>query len=413
MIYIGVMGHGTVGSGVVEILQKNYNTIAQRAGDELVVKKILDLKSFDVPYNELFTKDADDLLEDDDIDIIVETMGGIDPAYEFTVRALKSGKHVITSNKELVAQHGTELLRIARENNVNYLFEASVGGGIPIIRPLKQCLAANQIWEIYGILNGTTNYILTRMKKAGLDFDEALEEAKTKGYAEQDPTADIEGHDAGRKIAILSSIAFESHVPYEKVYTEGIVDISHIDILYAEKLEHSIKLIARAKKSGDGIFAMVNPTLISNYSPLADVEDVFNAIMVKGDAIGDVMFYGQGAGKLPTASAVVGDIIDAAKHLKGTKKEPDGNGQEAKVLPADEYESKFFIRLKSPHIEELKEAVSDVFPGSTVVSLDDENTQYELAVVTPLMNKRRLEQLLANISEKIDDFEFIKSIRVE
>ncbi len=413
MIYIGVMGHGTVGSGVVEILQKNSHTIAQRAGDELIVKRILDLKSFDVPYRELFTEDANDLLEDESIDIIVETMGGIDPAYEFTVRALKSGKHVITSNKELVAQHGAELLKIARENNVNYLFEASVGGGIPIIRPLKQCLAANQIWEIYGILNGTTNYILTRMKRAGLNFEEALEEAKEKGYAEQDPTADIKGYDAGRKIAILSSIAFGTHVPYKEVYTEGIDEISHTDILYAKELDHSIKLIAGAKKYDDGVFAMVSPMLISNYSPLADVEDVFNAIMVKGDAIGDVMFYGQGAGKLPTASAVVGDIIDAAKHLKGTKREPDGNGEVAKVLSVDELESKFFIRLKTQHLEELKKAVSEVFPRSDTLSLDDPNTRYELAVVTSSMSKGRMECLLATLSDRVDDLEFIKSIRVE
>ncbi len=413
MIYIGVMGHGTVGSGVVEILHKNRGTIAQRAGDELVVKRILDLKTFDVPYMEIFTKNADDLLEDRDIDIIVETMGGINPAYEFTKRALNSGKHVITSNKELVAQHGAELLAIARENNVNYLFEASVGGGIPIIRPLKQCLAANQISEIYGILNGTTNYILTRMKRAGLSFEEALEEAKEKGYAEQDPTADIKGYDAGRKIAILSSIAFEGHVPYTGVYTEGIDDISHIDMLYAEEMEYSIKLIARARKYDNGIFAMVSPMLISNFSPLADVEDVFNAIMVKGDAIGDVMFYGQGAGKLPTASAVVGDVIDAAKHLNGTKKEPDGNGTVMNVLSIDDYESKLFMRLKAKDIDGLRSKALEVFEGAKLISIDDPGAMDEVAIVTPPITEGDVENLLSSLSSGVEDFEFIKSIRME
>lgn len=413
MIYVGVMGHGTVGSGAVEILHKNRDTIAQRAGDELVVKKILDIQDFDVPYRDIFTKDADDLLEDEDISIIVETIGGIHPAYEFTLRALKGGKHVVTSNKELVAQHGAELLAIAREKNVNYLFEASVGGGIPIIRPLKQCLAANEVSEIYGILNGTTNYILSRMKREGLGFDEALAEAQEKGYAEQDPTADIKGHDAGRKIAILSSIAFESHVPYTDIYTEGIENIDYIDILYAQEIESSIKLIARAKRQDEGVFAMVTPMLVSNYSPLADVEDVFNAIMVKGDAIGDVMFYGQGAGKLPTASAVVGDIIDVAKHLKGAKVEPDGDGNTLTVLSIDDFESKRLIRLRSDDIDNLKKTVEDVFLGSTIISLDHPETHNEIAVLTPPIAEGQIDVLLDSLRRKLDKFEMISSMRVE
>lgn len=413
MIYIGVMGHGVVGSGTVEILHKNKDTIAQRAGYELVVKQILDIHDFDVPYRELFTKDSNDLLDDREISIIVETIGGINPAYEYTVRALKSGKHVITSNKELVAQHGTELLALARENNVNYLFEASVGGGIPIIRPLKQCLAANQVSEIYGILNGTTNYILTRMKKAGLGFDEALAEAQEKGYAEQDPTADVKGHDAGRKIAILSSIAFENHVPYTSIYTEGIDNIDNLDIVYAEELGRSIKLIARAKRHDNGVFAMVTPVLVNNYSPMADVEGVFNAIMVKGDAIGDVMFYGQGAGKLPTASAVVGDIIDAAKHLTGTKVEPDASGVAMNILSIDNYQTKRLIRLRSDDIDGLKEHIGDVFDDSEIISLGNPQAQGEVAVLTSPITDIQEEELLGKLTKRVENFDVMGSLRVE
>ncbi|NMA96421.1 MAG: homoserine dehydrogenase [Clostridiales bacterium] len=413
MIYIGVMGHGVVGSGTVEILHKNKDTISKRTGRELVVKKILDIQDFDVSYRELFTKDASSILEDEDISIIVEAIGGIDPAYEYTVKALKSGKHVVTSNKELVAQHGSELLNLAKENNVNYLFEASVGGGIPIIRPLRQCLAANKVSEIYGILNGTTNYILTRMKRAGLGFDEALKEAQIKGYAEADPTADVKGHDAGRKIAILSSIAFGKSVPYAKIYTEGIDKIDHIDILYANKLKRSIKLIARAKRHEDGVFAMVTPVLVDNYSPMADVENVFNAIMVKGDAIGDVMFYGQGAGKLPTASAVVGDIIDVVKHLNATSVGVSGSSSAMTVLPINNFSSRRLIRLSGNNLDIVNKYANEVFKNSTIIDLDNAQAMGEIAILTDTLTEGEVDSALKLLKKKVGAIQILGSMRVE
>jgi homoserine dehydrogenase len=315
LVYVAVLGYGVVGSGVVEVIRKNALSISGRAGEEISIKKILDIRDFPGdPYRDLITSNADDVFEDDTIKVVVETIGGAGIAYEFTKRAFRSGKHVVTSNKELVAKHGPELLLLARENNVNYLFEASVGGGIPIIRPLHQCLSANEITGITGILNGTTNYILTQMKKEGRDFQDALKGAQQNGYAEADPTADIEGHDACRKIAILSSIAYNQYVDYRKIYTEGITGITPVDMEYAEVMDSVIKLVAISRKDGDSIFARVAPAMISKMHPLANVDDVFNAIVVNGDAIGEAMFYGRGAGKLPTASAVVADIIDIVKH---------------------------------------------------------------------------------------------------
>ncbi|HAA42811.1 MAG TPA: homoserine dehydrogenase, partial [Ruminiclostridium sp.] len=315
MINVAVLGYGVVGSGVVEIIRKNSLSISKKAGKQITVKRILDIRDFpDSPDKDILTKNADDIFNDPDINVVVETIGGITAAYEFTKRALMQGKHVVTSNKELVATHGPELLKLARENSVNYLFEASVGGGIPIIRPLNRCLAANEINRIVGILNGTTNYILSQMKREGKEFDVALKEAQKNGYAEADPTADIEGHDACRKIAILSSIAYDEFVDYKKIYTEGITKITPSDIMYAEKMNSTIKLIAMSEKLNGMIETRVSPVIIENTHPLAGVEDVFNAILVNGDAIGEAMFYGRGAGKLPTASAVVADVIEIVKH---------------------------------------------------------------------------------------------------
>lgn len=321
MINVAILGYGTVGSGVYEILKKNPDAIARKAGDVLNVKYILDIRDFDDhPEKELFTKDYNDILNDTDVKIVVEVMGGLNPAYDFTKSALLAGKTVVTSNKELVATHGTELIAIAKEKNVNYFFEASVGGGIPIIRPLNQCLAANTIEEINGILNGTTNFILTKMFSEGASFESALSEAQNLGYAERNPSADVDGHDACRKTAILTSLATGKFIDYKDIPTEGISGISTTDVLFAEKIGYVIKLIGASKIAEDGkVTAIVAPRLVSKDNQLANVNSVFNAIMVKGDSLGEAMFYGRGAGKLPTASAVVADIIDGAKHLDVNK----------------------------------------------------------------------------------------------
>ncbi len=322
MIKIAIMGYGVVGSGVYEVLKKNEKSIAKKTGGKTIdVKYILDLRDFPDHENpQLFTKNFDDILNDDEVSIVVEVMGGLKPAYEYSKAALCAGKNVVTSNKELVAEHGTELMAIAKENHVNYLFEASVGGGIPIIRPLNQCLAANEIEEIYGILNGTTNYILTKMITDGADFAGALADAQRLGYAERNPEADVEGYDACRKIAILASLASGKFVNWRNIETEGITKITRSDVAFAEKYNSVIKLIGFAKISEDGeVYSRVCPMVISKNHQLSDVNDVFNAILVKGDSLGDVMFYGRGAGKLPTASAVVADVIDAAKHIHVNK----------------------------------------------------------------------------------------------
>ena len=314
MINLAIMGYGTVGSGVYEIAKKNSKSIQRKSGQEICVKRILDLRDFpDHPQPELFTKDFSDILNDNDIDIVAEVIGGLKPAYDYTKAALLAGKSVVTSNKELVATHGTELLEIAAQNGVRYMFEASVGGGIPIIHPLTQCLAANELSEITGILNGTTNYILTKMIKKGQSFEEALSDAQDKGYAERNPAADVEGHDACRKICILASLAFGKAVDCDKIHTEGITNITLQDVEYAEQLDYVIKLIGYSKREDGKVLCRVSPMLIPVDHPLSGVEDVFNAIMVHGDSIGDVMFYGRGAGKLPTASAVMADVIDIVK----------------------------------------------------------------------------------------------------
>ncbi len=318
MINIAVLGYGTIGSGVVEVLGINGESIKKRAGEEINIKYVLDLREFPGdPIMEKLVHDVNIIMEDPEVKIVVEVMGGVEPAYSFVKQALFKGKSVVTSNKELVAKHGAELLDLAKERNLNFLFEASVGGGIPIIRPLNQSLTADEIVEITGILNGTTNYILSRMSEDGLDFDTALRNAQNMGYAERNPAADIEGHDACRKIAILSSLAFGMQVDFEDIYTEGITKITDIDIKYAKALGARVKLFATSIRGNDSqVYAMVAPVLIKANHPLFSVNDVFNGIFVRGNVIGDVMFYGSGAGKLPTASAVVADVVDAAKHLE-------------------------------------------------------------------------------------------------
>ena len=317
MIQIAVMGYGTVGSGVVEVLSTNEASIDKRVGEEVRVKYVLDLRDFPGdPVESVLVHDFETIVNDPEVKVVVEVMGGVEPAYTFTKRCLLAGKSVCTSNKALVAAHGAELLQIAKDKNLNYLFEASVGGGIPIIRPLQTCLTADEIVEISGILNGTTNYILTNMTYGGANFDDALKDAQEKGYAERNPEADVEGHDACRKIAILTSLVSGQRVDFEDIYTEGITKVTAEDIKYANKLGRVIKLLAMSKKEADGkYYAMVAPFLIDAANPLYHVNGVFNAIFVEGNMLGDSMFYGSGAGKLPTASAVAADVVDACKNL--------------------------------------------------------------------------------------------------
>lgn len=322
MAEIAVLGHGVVGSGVLEVLLTHKDSIAKRAKEEIHVKRILDLREFpQLPYSGLFTKDFQEILDDPEIKIVVEVMGGLEPAFSYTKACLEKGKSVVTSNKELVAQKGAELLALAQKNNLNFLFEASVGGGIPIIRPISQCLAANEVTEIAGILNGTTNFILTKMIREGMAFADALHLAQQLGYAERDPSADVEGVDACRKICILASLAYGTHVYPDSVHTEGITAITKEDVGYASAWGGVIKLIGEAKMLENGrLHILVSPMFISRESQLANVDDVFNGILVRGDATGDVVFYGKGAGKLPTASAVVADVIDCVRHLRSNRK---------------------------------------------------------------------------------------------
>lgn len=359
MINIAILGYGTVGSGVYEILRKNPSSISKKAGDVIDIKYILDIRDFDNhPEKQLFTKDFDDILNDSDVSVVVEAMGGTEPAYSFTKAALLAGKSIVTSNKELVASCGTELIALAKEMSVNYFFEASVGGGIPIIRPLNQCLAANKIVSVNGILNGTTNFILTKMFEEGASFDESLKEAQRLGYAERNPEADVEGHDACRKTAILASLATGSFVDYKQIVTEGITKISTVDVAFANKIGYVIKLIGSAEIDENGcVSALVAPRLVSVESQLSGVSGVFNAIMVRGDSLGDVMFYGKGAGKLPTASAIVADVIDAVKHLHTNKWVIWSESENDKMKDPGESVYRYFVRTSDLTLKDkLKDA---------------------------------------------------------
>ncbi|MGM0369083.1 MAG: homoserine dehydrogenase [Bacillota bacterium] len=351
-IKVGLLGCGTVGSGVYKILHKNQTSIANKAGAKLTIKKVLvkdktEELVVDVPNREL-TEDFSDIVNDEQIEIVVELIGGVHPAREFVLKALESGKSVITANKELIAKHGDEILTTAANNNVDIYFEASVGGGIPIITPLKTSLAGNKITKILGIVNGTTNYILTKMDQEGAEFDNVLKTAQEKGYAEADPTSDIEGCDAAYKLGILSSIGFESRVDIDEVYVEGITGITKEDIDFAREFNYKIKLLAIGKEEEDGIEVRVHPTLIAKDHPLANVNNVFNAIFVEGDAIGETMFYGPGAGQMPTGSAVVGDIIEAARNIDfdAQGRIPCTCFEDKEVKPQSEVETRYYIRLE-------------------------------------------------------------------
>ena len=396
MINIAVLGYGTVGSGVVEVINTNYDSIAKKAGEEINIKYVLDLRDFPGdPIQEKIVHDFDVIINDPEVKIVVEVMGGVEPAFTFTKRALESGKSVCTSNKELVAKHGVELLEIARAKNINYLFEASCGGGIPIIRVLNSSLTADEIDEITGILNGTTNYILTEMSANGSDFEEVLKDAQNKGYAERNPEADVEGYDACRKIAILSSLAFGRSVNYEEVYTEGITKITAADIKYANDMKTSIKLLATSRKVGDKFYAMVSPVMIDGTSPLFSVNGVFNAVFVHGNVLGDAMFYGSGAGKLPTASAVVADVIDCVRHLKSDRKilfwedaKPDY------VQPWEDTPQDLFLRVAGEgDSDSLFDKAQQVFPSAVRLIRKDEKPG-EAGFTVGQLSQRQLEERL-------------------
>ena len=391
MVNVAILGFGVVGSGVAEVLATNGPHIDQKVDDLIRLKYILDVRDFpDSPFADKVVHDFSVIENDPEVSIVVETIGGAKAALDFTRRALRAGKSVVTSNKELVAEHGCELFKLAAEKGVSYLFEASVGGGIPILRPLNQCLAANEIEEITGILNGTTNYILTRMIRGGLSFDAALKEAQANGYAEQDPTADIEGHDACRKICILASLAFGRHIYPRQVPAEGITGVTLSDVAWAEACGKKLKLLGRAIRQADGrVCAYVSPHLVDVENPLAGVEDVFNAIAVKGNAIGDVMFYGRGAGKLPTASAVVADVIDAAKHRDEKKRVFWAEGGEDTTVSPDGLASAWYVRGSGD-----AGAVQAALPGARLLARADAPAG-EFALLTGPMTRPELDGKLA------------------
>lgn len=399
MIQIAVLGYGTVGSGVVEVLEQNKEDINKKAGAELNIKYILDLRKFPGdPYESKIVQDVNQILEDSEIKIICETMGGLNPAYDFTKRALLSGKSVCTSNKELVAVHGPELIKIAHENQCNYLFEASVGGGIPIIRPLNYSLTAEKIDAITGILNGTTNYILSKMEKEGADFDDVLRKAQEKGYAERNPEADVEGYDACRKIAILSSLMSGKNVKYEDIFTEGISSITATDFIYAHKMGKTIKLLAQSKETNGKFYALVAPFLISKNHPLSMVNGVFNAVCVHGNMLGDSMYYGKGAGKLPTASAVVSDVVDCARHI-GKVIMCFWDDEDIALDSIGEAERSFFVRVDA---RKEREAIA-LFESVRVIEAD---VPGEFAFVTDVMKEEEF-------NKKAEEIGIISRIRIE
>ncbi len=391
------MGYGTVGAGVFKVLTMNREVITGRVGEEIRVKYVLDLREFPGdPVMEVLTHDFNDILNDPEVKIVVETMGGLRPSYEFTRKALLAGKSVCTSNKELVAEHGVELREIAKEKNVNYLFEASCGGGIPIIHVLDSALTADEIDGVAGILNGTTNYILTQMMDEGQEFADALKDAQDLGYAERHPEADIEGWDACRKIAILSSLAYGKHISYKNVYTEGITNIDAVDMSYAKALNMKIRLLAASRRTEEGVWAMVAPMLVDRDNMLYHVNGVLNAVSVHGNAVGDTLFYGSGAGSLPTASAVAGDVISAARHLSRTLAS-DWKAEEMELMPLDDVRHAFFVRFAGTE-EEAKAAFGEITPVC-LPSLSG-----EFGFVTGVMTEKAFEEAA---SEKV-----IKRIRI-
>lgn len=411
MMKAAIMGFGTIGSGVYEALEANRQLIADKVGQEIEVKYILDLRDFPgTPVEDKIVHEFSVIAEDEEVSVVVETMGGLNPAYPFVKACLEAGKHVATSNKALVAAYGTELLAIARQKQVNFMFEASVGGGIPIIRPLYRCLMGEKIQEITGILNGTTNFILTKMDKEGASFNGALKEAQDLGYAERNPEADVEGHDTCRKIAILTAMATGREVNYEDIYTEGITRITDTDFKYADKMGTSVKLFGSSRMDGDRVHAWVAPLMIGKNHPLYSVNDVYNGIMVKGNMVGTTMFYGSGAGKLPTASAVVADIMEAATHMDSNV--PLGWGSERlSIEPIESSSHRYFVRI-SGRYEASKEMVSKHLGTIEVITLEGLN---EYAVVTDRMGeadfRQAAEALAADLNQSYQ--EVLQTIRAE
>ncbi len=400
MVDIAIMGHGVVGSGVAEVLMKNADVISKRVKCDINIKYILDLRDFpDLAYSNKFIKDFSIILKDPEVKVVAEMMGGVNPAYEFTKSCLLAGKSVVTSNKELVASKGAELLKVAEDNNVNYLFEASVGGGIPVLRPIAQCLAANEICEIQGILNGTTNFIMTKMVKENVSFEEALLEAQLLGYAEKDPTADVEGHDACRKICILAALGFGKHVYPESVHTEGITKITSADTAYADFADCVIKLIGRAKLTDDKkCIATVYPAFVSKSNQLAHVNDVFNAVAVKGDSVGDVLFYGRGAGKLPTASAVVADIMDCVKHLSARKYLSWDDADASYIADYTQDTVRMYVHCMSDSDRLTAKAEAEALFGEIKILGRNGEAENELAFITPFATEKELQERLLKLS---------------
>ncbi len=402
------MGHGVVGSGVAEILTTHKKKLFSSLGEEIYIKKVLDLREFpDSPIADRFTKDFEEIINDREIRVVAEVMGGLNPAYDFVKRCLKAGKSVVTSNKELVAAHGAELISIAKEENVNFLFEASVGGGIPIIRPMTQCLVANIVDEIAGILNGTTNFILTKMIEDGMQFDDALKLAQDLGFAERNPAADIEGHDACRKICILASLAFGKHIYPENVHTEGITKISLDDVKYAEAYNCVIKLIGKVKRLEDGkVDIMVAPMFVPKKSQLANIDYEFNGIMVRGDCTDDVVFYGKGAGKLPTASAVVADIVDCCKHLKTRKFLFWADGTDKNILPIEESVHAMYVLAKGADADKKAEKIF----GEISKIEKDGTPADECAFVTSEMPYGKFNEMVQALAN--EGVEIVSTIRI-
>ena len=396
MINIAVLGYGTVGSGVVEVINTNQDSINRRAGDAIRIKYVLDLRDFPGdPVQEVLVHDYETIVNDPEVDIVVEVMGGLESAHTFVKRALEAGKSVATSNKALVAKFGPELMDIARNKNINFLFEASCGGGIPIIRALNQSLTADQIDEVTGILNGTTNYMLTKMDMEGSRFESVLKEAQEKGYAEADPTADVEGYDACRKIAILSSLAYGKFLNYEKIHTEGITRITPEDMEYARTMGMSIKLLATSRKlSEDSYYAVVAPFLVGKNNPLYSVNDVYNGIFVHGNVLGDAMFYGSGAGKLPTASAVVADVVDEAKHLHENMPN-EWNDQPLPLADPDQVSGRFFVRVQTTDLSLIR----SVF--GTIEQIQVPKAEGETGFVTAQMTLGQYKAKAAEIKAEI------------
>lgn len=397
MINIAVLGYGTVGSGVVEVIRTNHELINKRAGEEIKIKYVLDLREFPGdPVEEILVHDFEQIVNDPEVKIVVEVMGGTGAAYTFTKRALEAGKSVCTSNKALVAQYGPELMEIAKEKKINFLFEASCGGGIPIIRAINGSLTADEIDEVSGILNGTTNYMLDKMITEGADFNTVLKEAQGKGYAEADPTADVEGQDACRKIAILSSLAYGKFLNFENVYTEGITKITPEDMEYAREMGRSIKLLGTSKKLGDDSFyALVAPFLVGQENPLYGVKGVFNSIFVHGNMLGDAMFYGSGAGKLPTASAVAADVVEAAKHLHDTIPNNWSN-EEMTLMEPDSVEGRFFVRVKDTSLDEVDKAF-----GKVEAVIEPDSLPEEFGFITRLMTQGEYKARVKALGENV------------